>query len=624
VPRILIAEPDEATRALVRDALVAAGLDVQAAGTSEEAASLFAAGRPDALVLAADLPGGEPLARRLREADPRLLLVVIDRAHLGPSRGIQAVVPYKANAYVADPTGHELPEKLTLLVSQQAAARSRLHGAALVLSRAPAAQGEVRPGVVARLIHQIWRSLSGGVLILSGDGPEQRFFFLHGMPVGLETDDPERSLGGWLQASGRLDAAGRQAMLEGLVSGLSPSAALVAAGALEPGAPLLAALRDHLRAQLVLAVGARDGRWRFHSGDEFAAQVQVAEVAPLPPLLEGARALIPVRHFADALKAVLDAFPGRTGDFAGLVPTLGLTPADLARTGGLDGRSTTRAFLEAGKADLRETLTLLWFLSLIGAVVFHAEADPGSAAAGQPARERPPLPADRAEAVRQAALRILPGTYFHALGVDIAAEGEEIEAAWREVSARFDPAAFADYEVGDVADLLRSVQDKVDAAHRVLASPERRRHYLAFLLLRFELSGARSPGIDLDAEIALTRGERALRGRRNAEAVTALRAAVEHNPQEPVYLAMLGFAALHDPEVPAATRAEVARAHAQASLALDSGHLRALVVLALAEQLAGDPRAARAAVDAALQAHPYSELARRVHLRLRTPARIGP
>jgi CheY-like chemotaxis protein len=620
VPRILLAEPDEATRGLVRDALTAIGLEVIATGQVGEATRLFASERPDAVVLAAHLADGEPLARQLREADPRLLLVVIDRGHVGRARGIQAVLPFKANGYVSDPTGPELTEKLTLLLSQQAAARSRLRGAALVLSRAPAAHGEIKAGVVARLVHQVWRSLSAGVLVLHGGGPERRFFFLRGQPVAFETDDPRESLAGWFQATGRLDDAGRAAVREGMVSGLSPSAALVAAGALEPGEPVLAALREHTRAQLVQAVGADQGDWRFHAGDEFAAQVHAAEVAPLPALLEGARANVPAKHFADALKGVLEAFPGRAGDFERLVPSLALEPADQARVAGLDGHGSTRAFLEAHKADLKEALSLLWFLSLIGAVVFHGEAATGGGTATG-SGDRPPLPADRAEAIRQAALRILPGTYFHALGVDIAAEGEELESAWREVSARFDPAGFADFDVGDVADLLRSVQDKVDAAHRVLSVPDKRRHYLSFLLLKFELSGVRAPGIVLDAEVALTRGERALRARRGAEAVAALRDAVALNPHEPVYQAMYAFAALHEPGRPAAERAEEARRAAQAALDLDSGHVRGLVVLALAEQLAGRMPAARAAIDAALRAQPYSDIARKVHLRLLTPAR---
>lgn len=624
MPRILLAEPHDATRAAVRDALAALGHDVLVAPGAREAPELFSAQRPDAVVLGADLPEAEALSRRLRQLDPRLLLVVADKEHLGQARGLQALLPLRANAYVASATGPELGEKLSLLLSQQAAARARLRGVPLLLSRTPAAQGEVRPGVVARLVHQIWRSLSEGALVLTGDGPERRLYFQRGVPVAVESEDPAEALAGWMGEAGRLDEEARRSAEEFMSGGLTPGAALIAAGVLEPGEPLQAALRAHLRALLVKSVGAREGAWRFHAGDEFAAQLQLAEVLPLPPLLEGAREHLPVKHFADALKAVLQAYPTRTADFERLVPATGLGALDLHLARALDGRTPTRVVLEANKADLKQALSLLWFLSMIGAVVFHEtpEAPAGEApAAGAAPRPRPPLPADRAEAIRQAALRILPGTYFHALGVDIAADAAEVERAHREVMARFDPAAFAEYEVGDLADLLRSVQDKVTAAHRVLSNDEKRQHYLSFLLLKAELTGARAPGIVLEAEVAMKRGERALRARRNAEAVSALHEAVEKNPREPEYLAMLGFAELHDPVLPPGARAAEAKARAQAALELDSGHLRAMVVLALAEELAGDRAAARAAVDAALQAHPYSELARRVHLRLLKPAR---
>jgi tetratricopeptide (TPR) repeat protein len=459
---------------------------------------------------------------------------------------------------------------------------------------------------------------------MAGEGPERRIFFQRGVPVAVESDDPAEALAGWLGEAGRLDDEARRAAEDFMAGGLTPGAALIAAGVLEPGEPLQAALRAHLRTLLVKSVGSRQGLWRFHAGDEFAAQLQLAEVLPLPPLLEGARVHLPVKHFADALKAVLQAFPTRTSDFEQLVPAIGLGALDLHLARALDGRTSTRAVLEANKSDLKQALSLLWFLSMIGAVVFHdaPEAAAGEAAtAGSPPRARPPLPADRAEAVRQAALRILPGTYFHALGVDIAADAAEVERAYGEVKARFDPAGFADYEVGDLADLLRSVQDKVTAAHGVLVSDQKRHHYLSFLLLKSELSGARSPGIVLEAEVAMKRGERALRARRNAEAVSALREAVERNPREPEYLAMLAFAELHDPVLPASARAAEARSQARAALELDSGHLRAMVVLALAEELAGDRAAARVAIDAALRIHPQAELARRVHLRLLRPAR---
>jgi tetratricopeptide (TPR) repeat protein len=364
-------------------------------------------------------------------------------------------------------------------------------------------------------------------------------------------------------------------------------------------------------------VGIKEGRWRFHPGREFTAQVQAIEILPLQAILDGARASIPARQFSEALRAVTEAYPVRTGDFQQILPAAGLSSSDLRLALSLDGRTRTREWLGARTKDLKDALALLWFLSMIGVVAFVEAPEASDAAYGNaPPRKKRPLPADRAEAVRQAAMQILPGTYFHALGVDVAADDAEVERAYQEVASRFHPDGFAEFEVGDLADLLASVQDKVTAAYRVLGTPEKRRAYLSFLLLRFELTGTRRPGIDVDAEIALKRGERALRARRNAEAVSALKQAVERNPREPEYLAMLAFAALHDPVLPPSERAQEARRVARRALGLDPEHPRALAVLALAEERLGDAAEARRAALAGLKAHRESEVLKRVLFRL--------
>jgi tetratricopeptide (TPR) repeat protein len=330
---------------------------------------------------------------------------------------------------------------------------------------------------------------------------------------------------------------------------------------------------------------------------------------------------MPVKHFSDALKQVSEAYPVRTGDFQQLLPACALGSVDLRLALAIDGRTKTGAYLEARKSELKEALGLIWFLSMIGAVAFH-EAPPESAAAspyGAPAqRRKKPLPPDRAEAIRQAALQIVPATHLHALGVDITATTEDVERAYNEVASRFHPDGFAEYEVGDLEDLLTAIQAKVTAAYRVLGNEEKRRGYLAFLLLQFELAGTRRPGIDLDAEIALKRGEKALRQRRLAEAVRSFREAVDRNPKEPEYLAMLAFASLHDPVLPPGQRAEEARKAAKKALALAPEHVRALSVLALAEAARGNAADGRRIILDTLRLHPDHEVAKAVLHKLNT------
>jgi CheY-like chemotaxis protein len=618
--RILLAEGHGPTREFVSQTLSGAGFDVIVAGGPDEAYERFAAQRPAAVVLGADVAGGAAaLAQRLRGADPRVLVVVTDLEHLGKARGLQALLPVKANAYVANPTKKELVDKLQHLLQQRAASEPAVRGVALVLSRAPAARGDLKVGVVARMLHQIWRALSEGILALEEGGRERRLLFLRGVPVAFQSDDPADGLVGWLAANGRLDDAQRATALEGMAAGLSAGAALIAAGVLEHGEPLQAALRAHLKAMVLRAVAAKEGRWRFHPGAELASDVHAVEVLPLQAILEGGRAGIPTRHFADALKTVMGAHPVRTAELQQLLPACGLSAQDLRLALSLDGRETTRAWLDGRQKDLHPALSLLWFLSLVSAVSFQDEPAAADAYGQAPPRRKKPLPADRAEAVRQAALQILPGTYFHALGVDIAADAREVERAYSEVATRFNPDGFAEYDAGDLEDLLAAVQDKVTAAYRVLANDEKRRAYLSFLMLKFELTGTRRPGIDLDAEIALKRGERALLGRRNAEAVEALRAAVERNPKEPEYHAMLAFAELFDPALPRPERAQEARRTAKRALALAPEHPRATAVLALAEEALSEVAEARRLVLGALKEHPASALLKAVLHRLNRP-----
>lgn len=615
MPRILLAEAHAPTREFVAASLSQAGFEVVSAEDPERVYEIYAAQRPDAVVLGVDLSGDLALlARRLREADPRVLLVVADREHLGRALGMGAMLPLKANAYVADPTRRELVERVQKLVAQRAPVR--LLGAARVLAREPTSRGEVRPGVVPKLFHKVWRSLSEGILVVESAAAIRSVCFARGVPVFARSEDPDESLLRFLRQAGRLDAAGHDAALSAMAGGLSPGAALIATGVAEPGESVQALLLEHLRALVVRAVAAREGHWRFHPGGEFAEDAPGMELLPLGVILEGARQGMLAKDFSDALRAVRTAYPARSGDFQALLPAAGLSSSDLRLALSLDGRLTTRAWLEERSKQMKGALSLLWFLSLVGAVVFRdapaGETVPGAA----PLRPRRPLPPERGEALRQAALQILPGTYLHALGVDLDADGAAVEEAYRTVASRFHPDGFAEYEVGDLADLLSALQDKLSAAYRVLSDDGRRRAYLEYLLARLEQTGARRPGVDLFAEMALKKGERALRRRRPAEAVLALREAVERNPREPEYLALLAFALLREPAAPGAEPAAEARRLARRALGLTEGHPRAAAALALAEEALGDPAEARRVLLSALRAHPGSEVLKRVLFRV--------
>ena len=629
--RILVVEGHGPTRELLERRLSGDGFDVSAPAPGAAWES-FAARWPDAVVMAADLPApeGRDLVSRLREADPGILVVVADKAHVGRAVGIRGVLALGANAYVADATSGELTERLHQLLSQAARPRpapASPPGQARVLARAPSEQGDVRPGELALLLARLWRAGADGILEVQDAACTRRLFLLRGRPVAFESDAPGEMLGRWMVASGNLSEVQYRGALDVRAVGeLSEGAALVAAGAIAPGEPLRAALRAHLCASVSLLAGLRDGRWRLRPGSEFEGEVAAVEIPALSPLLDGLRSALPARHFAQGLRESLSRYPARTAEFPRLVPVMALGSADLRLALDLGDGRTARAILEGRRAGLRDALSLLWFLERVGAVAFLAapaevpEASRAAGAPAAPARRRKPLPADRAEELRQAALRVLPGSYFQALGVDIAADVEEVERAYHDAATRFHVDAYADYDVGPLEDLLSQVQDKIGAAYRVLCNEEKRRAYLSFLLSRTAAETGRRRGeVVPEAEVAMKRGERALRERRAGDAAALFREAALLNPREPEYEAMLSFATLVDPSLPRGERERAAARHARRALSLAPGCVRAQVFLALAEEAAGNPGEARQRVLEALRAAPWSAIARRALARINRP-----
>lgn len=621
--RILLAEAHGPTREFVERRLADQGFEVLAAGTAVAAWERFAEARTDIAVLGADLAEARWLSDRLRQASPRLLLVVADKGHLGRASGKRSAIDLHPNAYVADPTGRELTDRLAQLLSQAeggVAEPGAPDGVAAVLARPPAAQGEVRQGALGGVLHQLWRTGAQGILLLSQRESARRVFLLRGGAVDFDSDVRSESLGRWLVETRRITEEQYLASLDVMVSGgLSAGAAMVASGALEPGEELYGTLRSHVRAMVSRCMGLRDGRWRFHSGLEFTSEVRPLEIPPLAPILEGARAHLPVRHFAEALRPVQRAFPARTAAFQQLLPAMSLGTADLRLALDLDGRTQVRAFLEARPRELKETYALLWFLSLVGAVAFHpapAQADAFVYRDPSPPRKKP-LPEDRAEALRQAALQILPGSYFKALGLDITAGVDEVERAYHEAATRFHPDGFAEFDLGGLEDLLSQVQDRVSAAYRVLSVDEKRKAYLTFLLARYAgETGRRRREVDAEAEIAFKRGELALRQRHFTLAAEAFREASDRCPKEPEYLAMLAFALLRDPAVDRARRPRESARVARKALALDPACVRAVISLALAEEAQGDTTGARRHLLAALKVAPDNLVAKRALQRL--------
>ncbi len=597
--------------------LTQAGYLVKPATDAGKAMELFVSERPDLVVAAVDLPklDGAHLGQLIRANafGKQAVVVAIDKGHLGKAKGLQAVLDLKVNAYVADPVGgSELLQKLAALAPAPRPS-GQDGGLAATLSRTPVAAGDLRTLPLPALLHSHYRLARNGVLVVAHRELTRRVFLLGGRIVAYDSTARQDALANWLCERGELNQAQANQVLEAISAGTRIGTALADAHSSLAGEELLQRIRDYTRDKAAQLVGMREGRYAFYAGDEFASDVAPVEIPALAPILEGARRGYPVKVFAQALKAHKNAFPYRTPEFGKDLPVLGLGTADLKTALQMNGRIRLDELLAHGRGDLRDAYALVWFLALTGDVGFADKPLPISDKVGHGAADRispkkkKPLPADKLAELRDAAVKIITGSYFKVLGLDITADTEAVERAYHEVATRFHPDSYPEYDTSPIKDLLESVQDKLSASYRVLSVEEKRKAYLQYLLSRLDV---RRTVVNAEAEIALKRGEAALKRKDARSAIAAFEEAVALNPREPEYYCFLAWATYLAGEGNAEKRARAAQKLLKKALSLNPYLERAMVISAIIEGETGDAASARKRLLKVLEMNPGSQLAK--------------
>jgi tetratricopeptide (TPR) repeat protein len=573
---------------------------------------------PDAAVVAVDFPltDGGHLAHQItawRRSAP-VPVVAIDKAHLGAPTGVAAILELGVNAYVADPLkGTELLAKLGSLLAA-ASARDAPKGLQLTLSRSPLLTGNLKDGSLSGVLHSMYRLGRDGILVITSQKSTRRIFFREGVPVNCDSSSRRESLLHYLKQSGLLSAEQEERVLSLLANGALIGAAIAGAGIAIEAEELLSRAREHVRRRVAQLVGMASGGYAFYAGSEFLSEVETFKIAPLVPILQGARQAFPLKYFSAALRPKLDKYPVRSASFAADVPDLGLEPTELSLVMHLDGTASLREVLAHGRLDLRLSSSLMWWLTLTGDVEFRDEPAVG---AGQsepmpieaaPVRRRKPMPEETLTELQESAVKILTGSYFGALGLDIAADAEAVEKAYRDMSAKFHPDSYAEFDASSIAGLLADVQEKLSAAHKVLSVDDKRRSYLEYLLTRLE-SGRTQP-VNVDAEIALRRGLNALSKQDFRSAVQHFEEATRLNPREPEYYCCLAWANYRLRSGERSERAKEAKRLLKKALALDSTSLRAETLYAIVEGEVGEVPAARQRLLTVLRNHPDLQIAK--------------
>lgn len=626
---VLLAEHHAPTLRHLAEALAQHGYSVRTAGDPATAMERLVSERPDAVVLAVDFPRleGAHLGALVRASDhgARMPLIAIDKGHLGKARGVSAILDIQANAYVADPTKlAELNSKLDALV--QAADSAKAAGASglqAVLARPPVASGELKGYPLPAFIHSLVQLQREGVLVVAFRDLTRRVYFLGGAPVNYDSNARQDSLPNYLVERGDLTPPQAEAVLKALSGGLRIGAALAEAGVDLQGEALHDKLSDYTREKLAQVIGMREGRFAFYAGNEFASEVAAVEVPALAPVLEGARRAFSLKIFAQALRGHLGEFPHRTPEFGKQLPALGLDTQDLKVAMQVNGRILLKDLLAHGRGDLHRSYSLMWFLNLAGCLGFSTTPVAGSAEEQAytvqdriAPRKRKPLPPETMARLRDAAVKIITGSYFRVLGLDIAADTEAVEKAYHEVATTFHPDSYPEHDTSEIQDLLDSVQEKLSASYRVLSVEEKRKAYLQYLFSKMDVGVGRATQVNVDAEIALKRGEAALRRKDPRSARIAFESAVALNPREPEYYCHLAWATYLSEDGDIKARAKAAQKLLKKALGLNPYLERAIIITAIIDAELGEHSTARRKLLEVLKLNPGSALAKAALLKV--------
>jgi CheY-like chemotaxis protein len=502
------------------------------------------------------------------------------------------------------------------------------------------ARGEVQATPLPRILFELYAATFSGKLTLEREGQRRVIYIWGGLPVRVDSEQAEESLGRVLLEHGRITPDQYEAALAAATEHHVPDAdALIASGAIEKR-ELLDIIREQTEKRLVNSFGWRDAHYAIDADTEFGERMILTEVHPLKSIWRGVS-----EHFD--LGSLMIFFGGLRGRYAvGTelfevhAESLGpfLRKLDIAAL--LDGRTTFEAALRSD--DTRALEIAQAFYVLLVTDMVRASPQPGAPVTlsehGEPELEMT-APVDyramtrTCDEVNREYLRVKECDYFDALRVEPSATPEAVDAAYTTIVRPFTLEALPAGLPEDVQRRAAELCSMLARARNTLRDPAARDHYVDSQRARYT-DAAPAQGapqrvaptfvdgadLDLDRTAEQDRETRQLAERAFADAgrlikagdlelaVQKLAVAVRLNPNEAGYRVTLAKTrmALRDD---AANRREAANLLQQA-LKLEPSHVEANYELARLLVAAGQPSLARPYIMRVLQRAPEHREAR--------------
>lgn len=293
-----------------------------------------------------------------------------------------------------------------------------------------------------------------------------------------------------------------------------------------------------------------------------------------------------------------------------------LTVPELEAVKVIDGTRTVQTHVRAGPLDPLQTARLYWALGSLGALDFTPEIrDVATGARRQLS--------DLRDHLRARIKRLEGSTFYDVLELTPLAEYDHIEAAYEAVASRFSPPAFEPHDLSELATQVKPMWDLVEKARSVLVDHAARGRYHDWLRTKpLKTIWAIEASAIQAAEVAFTRGQRALGEGDVHKAMSDLAVACRHFPGHPEYEASFAWARYRVQVSSGKDRVEGAiaeRKQLEAQLLGCRPWPKALVPLALLCAASNDPDSARWHLHTALTIDPSipaaAQLAQRLGMR---------
>jgi hypothetical protein len=463
-----------------------------------------------------------------------------------------------------------------------------------------------------RLLYELYVGVYFGVLELKRQGLGRSIYIWSGVPVRVDADQLQDSLGRLLRDEGRIDEVQyARAKHLSVTLGEPLGVALVKLSILSES-DLLAALARQTERKLISTFAWRDGRYELRDDTSFAATTVIHEVSPIAAIWRGIHAHFELKTLMTYFTKLRERYVVATELFETQSTALAVELAASPVGPLLNGRTTFEAAIIRNPGQTLPVAQALYSL-LVTDMIRPAES-PGKAAPlpSAPVAAASSVPMDYAtlvaasERIAREVLRLESADHYAALGLAPGAGGAAVAAAYTAAVTRIR----ADGELGGLApaDLqrIRQALARLELAYTTLTDADQKRDYLRTLEASSRGEGERPEraaraqekrAAAFQAEHLYQEGMKLLTEADHHGALTHLKAALELQPEEATYRVGVARAILAGPHAAIPDPQRLAFGYLEEALRLDPANLLAAIELARLCATAGLWQEARAYLD---------------------------